>query len=558
VTDDLKRFIEGFENEDALRRAVEALLIRMPDCANVRATHGASEQGKDIVFYSQGAMGETLLNACVIKNERISGSADSGSGARTVFHQVEQSLDTPLVNDQGQPEIVARAYVITPHECSPQAMESIKGKLQHRSGQVTFICGNALLAKFKRHWPEFLLANVKFLGAHVKSLRDELDRDPSVAKILFREGFSTAYGRNLGALFVQPRLALVLRLYELKLDPPEPWEFERQMREQEAGRLANDLRDLAYLIESVKARDGDPADVTASEVLKFANDIHGAWISGFNEYRASRNLPSPDREKGRAETSVNLGAASDLRGLSEKLLVRSAPFIKKLREHVATANELSRTRFSNPLQLIQSKKLSDFYLVSDISRRIPLVVVPARSSSKTLFDKALLDQTATPLLITGPAGYGKTSFCKWNALRDLEALEKQSSKVLPVYIQLHKLSNDPLFSFQGAFLASEELATIWRELNQSGSSSPWKLRVYLDGLDEVPSQARQIEIANIAASGVSNKTQIIMTARDHVSGPWLSWLRRLEIQPFDEDQVRQLPTNGWTGTCQKSQPSTKS
>src|SRR5713226_136842 len=99
--------------------------MRMPDCGNVRATHGASEQGKDIVFYSQGAS-ETLLNACVIKNEKISGCADSSTGARTVFRQVEQSLDTVLVNDQGQPENVARAYVIPPHECSPQAMESIK------------------------------------------------------------------------------------------------------------------------------------------------------------------------------------------------------------------------------------------------------------------------------------------------------------------------------------------------------------------------------------------------------------------------------------------------
>jgi len=113
-----------------------------------------------------------------------------------------------------------------------------------------------------------------------------------------------------------------------------------------------------------------------------------------------------------------------------------------------------------------------------------------------------------------------------------------------VYIQLHKLSDTPLLSFQKAFLGSEELAAIWRELTESNSSSGWRLRLYLDGLDEVPSHARQVEIANIAASGVSPKVQIIMTARDHVSGPWLSWLRRLEIQAFDEQEVRQL-TEKW-------------
>src|SRR5258708_21469494 len=102
-------------------------------------------------------------------------------------------------------------------------------------------------------------------------------------------------------------------------------------------------------------------------------------------------------------------------------------------------------------------------------------MVGAHSLRRVQFDKNLIDQTVVPLLITGPAGYGKTSFCRWNALRDLEALEQKSSKTLPVYIQLHKLSDTPLLSFQKAFLGSEELAAIWRELTESNSSSGWRL-----------------------------------------------------------------------------------
>jgi len=184
-------------------------------------------------------------------------------------------------------------------------------------------------------------------------------------------------------------------------------------------------------------------------------------------------------------------------------------------------------------------RLRDFYLVSDISRRVPSAMIAAHSTKRVQFDKNLLDQTVAPLLVTGPAGYGKTSFCRWNALRDLEALEQESSRILPVYIQLHRLSDMPLLSFQKAFLASEELAVMWRELTKGNSRTEWTLRLYLDGLDEVPSHARQVEIANVAASGVSPKVQVIMTARDHVSGPWLSWLRRLEIQAFDDQEVRQ-------------------
>lgn len=544
MTDDLKRFIEGFDNEDALRRAVEALLMKMPGCTNVRATHGSLEQGKDIIFCSEGPMGEVLLNACVIKNDKISGSAESNSGARTVFHQVDQSLDTPILNEQGQPQAVSRAYVITPHECSPQAMESIKGQLLRRSGQVVFICGNDLLSKFKKYWPDFLLANVKFLGAHIKSLRDELEGDPSVARLLFKEGFSTAYGKSLRALFVQPRLAFILRSHHLKINLPEPKDFEQPMREQEVGRLANVFRNLGNLVVSLKAADGDEADLVTQDVFNFADDLPGARISGYNETRARGNLSEEELKKNPADCSVHLAGAADLRARSTKLVDRATLFIKKLREHVDASNLLSSTRFSDPLSLIQSQKLSDLYLVSDISRRIPSVMVAARSSNKVQFDKNLLDQTVAPLLIVGPAGYGKTSFCRWNALRDLEALEQKSAKILPVYIQLHRLNHIPLVSFQTAFLASEELAVIWRQLNEGDSGSGWRLRLYLDGLDEVPNHTRQVEIANIAASGVSPRVQVIITARDHVSGPWLSWLRRLEIQAFDDREVRQL-TDKW-------------
>ncbi len=544
VTDDLKRFIEGFDNEDALRRAVEALLMKMPGCTNVRAHHGPLEQGKDIVFCSEGPMGEALLNACVIKNDKISGSAESSSGARTVFHQVEQSLDTPILNEQGQSQFASRAYVITPHECSPQAMESIRGQLERRSGQVIFICGNELLLKFKKYWPDFLLANVKFLGAHVKSLRDELDGDRSVARLLFKEGFSTGHGKSLAALFVEPRLALVLRSHDLKINLPEPKDFERPTGEREAGRLANTFRNLGSLVISLKAADGDEADLITEDLFTFADHLPGAWTSGYKEARVRGDLSEQDLKKNPADCSVPLAGARDLRERSTKLLDRSAPFIKKLRQHVNASNVLSSAEFSDPLSLIRSQKFSDFYFVSDISRRVPSAMVGAHSFRRVQFDKNLLDQTVTPLLITGPAGYGKTSFCRWNALRDLEALEQKNSKILPVYIQLHRLNDTPLLSFQKAFLASEELAAIWRELVESDSSTGRRLRLYLDGLDEVPNHARQVEIANIAASGVSPNVQIIMTARDHVSGPWLSWLRRLEIQAFDEQQVRLL-TERW-------------
>jgi hypothetical protein len=37
----------------------------------VEVPHGPQEYGKDIVFYSQDAIGDWILNACVVKNAKI-------------------------------------------------------------------------------------------------------------------------------------------------------------------------------------------------------------------------------------------------------------------------------------------------------------------------------------------------------------------------------------------------------------------------------------------------------------------------------------------------------
>jgi hypothetical protein len=72
--DDLKRFAEAFADEAELRAAIVTLLTKMPGITGVQETHGTLEHGKDIVFYNTGAMGELHLNACVIKNSKISGA----------------------------------------------------------------------------------------------------------------------------------------------------------------------------------------------------------------------------------------------------------------------------------------------------------------------------------------------------------------------------------------------------------------------------------------------------------------------------------------------------
>lgn len=115
MTTELQAFIDFFATEEQLRNAIEGLLTRTPGVSGVTNRHSSGEIGKDIVFYSRGALGDRVLHACVIKNGKISGSASSiSSGARNVLIQAEQSLDTPIRNANGETESINHVYVMSP------------------------------------------------------------------------------------------------------------------------------------------------------------------------------------------------------------------------------------------------------------------------------------------------------------------------------------------------------------------------------------------------------------------------------------------------------------
>jgi hypothetical protein len=74
-------FSTQFKSEDDLRKTLAKLLAKMGK-KGVQITHGAQEYGKDLVFYEPDSFGSDSLIACVVKNGKITGSADSVDSAR--------------------------------------------------------------------------------------------------------------------------------------------------------------------------------------------------------------------------------------------------------------------------------------------------------------------------------------------------------------------------------------------------------------------------------------------------------------------------------------------
>jgi hypothetical protein len=213
----LDQFCGLFPSENGLQDVLVELLSRFEGVTGVRKLQGTNERGKDIVFYYEGPFGTRRLNACVVKNTPITGSVASASGARTVLFQAQQAFDTPCVNSSGQPEHVEHVFVITPHQTSADAMESVKGGLQQRSGQVTFLCGCGLLDVFKANWPAFLAFEGDFLGRYLNDLRLHLDANPILSALILRHSIIAPATRLLSEIYVPQRL--IVELTEMKARP---------------------------------------------------------------------------------------------------------------------------------------------------------------------------------------------------------------------------------------------------------------------------------------------------------------------------------------------------
>ncbi len=91
-----------------LQQALAKLLSKIPNHSGVQILQGSAELGKDIIFYTPSAFDQKDLNACVVKNTKITGNASTPTGARTVFNQAQQALDTPLVDENGREQKVRR------------------------------------------------------------------------------------------------------------------------------------------------------------------------------------------------------------------------------------------------------------------------------------------------------------------------------------------------------------------------------------------------------------------------------------------------------------------
>jgi hypothetical protein len=125
--------------------------------------------------------------------------------------------------------------------------------------------------------------------------------------------------------------------------------------------------------------------------------------------------------------------------------------LKPLQDDLARATSLAKNETIRGMSVLRHPDLLLATRLEAIHELFPADALVTLDKRLLSFDEALLDKARTSLLVVGPAGYGKTSFCRWNALKDAERFHRDSSAHVPVYIPLHELSAIPK-SFEKAFL----------------------------------------------------------------------------------------------------------
>jgi len=138
-------FAATFPSERVLQQALAKLLSRIPDHTGVQILQGSNEIGKDLIFYTPAPFGKKDLNACVVKNTKITGNAQTG--ARTVYNQAQQALDTPVLDENGREQPVKRVFIITPYGIPPATTASIMGALRRNGDEVQFIGGTSRIVR---------------------------------------------------------------------------------------------------------------------------------------------------------------------------------------------------------------------------------------------------------------------------------------------------------------------------------------------------------------------------------------------------------------------------
>ncbi|MBV9761587.1 MAG: hypothetical protein JO340_13585 [Acidobacteriaceae bacterium] len=536
-------FSKSFKNEILLQQAVAALLSRMPNTSGVQILQGAQEYGKDIVFHAPGGFGEPELNACVVKNCRITGECSASAGARTVLFQAQQAFDTPHIDENGNEIRVSKVYIITPYPIPPATVASISGSLKDLARRTVFLGGTTLFDRFKQYWPDFLAEEFRLLDSYATALRENVAANKDLQSLSMKYQLGSLDNSMFRNVYVKPNFHRFVHGFSARSLYSRT--LPKMLGEYQGGADIDRWRDGLASIStfSQELLTWGLADKKATDQVRGrCKAIQLELERGWSQALATRAA------KGRA---VRQQSRSDLQIVNRADLNRSlvdlrndlADALAALERRLSTLQELVNNVSSGSVEQLSTPEVKLSTVLDDLVRRIGPGFLQEENEARWIWADEAIQAVSGCIIVIAPAGFGKSSFCRWHALNDLEMLLTGGSKVLPVYVPLYQIKDIGKKTFRDAFL---KFAGVSAFISPSGTEEQVeydRIRVYLDGLDEATEKDRK-RIVDLAVKSTQDdpRLQVIITSRDYVFGPWFASLPRVSLGGFTEEQARELAT----------------
>ena len=536
----LGQFSSCFKTEADLRLALIALLEKLPNTWGVKHTHGTLEKGKDIVSNRAGHLQLKNLWPAWSRIRRSQGPQTLTTVLGPFSTKQKRAFDTPILNSQGE-EAFAHSYVITPYDCSQAAIDSIKAKLANPEGAVRFLFGRELYELFERYYPDYLVFRSGLFGTYISDLESGISNDSAVANLLMKHGLS---GKNhdISKIYVEPILEVRISQFHLLTEWPELPSPTERVLEQEVVELGYRYIAFGQFMEVVA--DDDESKAFQGHMQWLAKSLRTLWKEAYKEHnRGTSSLYRSERPAAR-RVGLSLPTVSHLKEIFEQRVPQGRAILDEFHRKLARANMLAASKPATFDEFLSHPARLDYSYIRGIAAQLPSLIDEAVLASVTVntTSKKLMD-SGEDALITAPAGFGKTSFCRWNVLNDLKDLKEEHSKIIPILIPLHQVAIDEGTTATDLFFSSKSLAEMWSSRTAPDTGKVLRrFRLYLDGLDEVPDHKKQRAIMRLASDlkALEPTVHIVLTGREHVAGSHPNTMSRLHVAEMNDAQINEL------------------